>query len=234
MNNDINIMIQLQNIWDKVLAGKDVIRRSENSIEFWKKNLNEKRAEVAKYEELLIKFKKNIKEKEIDLAELETHYAKTEERLKLVKSERELEAQKHEHEKIAADKDAKEELLINIMDELDETEKKLEKLKNELEESENQVDADIRELKSKIVKEENDINENQSEFDTLLEDLSPEYSSRFQKLLNSKNGRGVGKVEGDICSSCNFKIPASLATESSMDEKAVSCTNCGRFIYRID
>jgi predicted nucleic acid-binding Zn-ribbon protein len=232
MNKDINIMIQLQKIWDIVLKEQEVIERSEKSINFWKKNLSEKKAEVEKYEGLLRDLKKSLKENETDLAQLEAHLAKTGERLKLVKSEKELEAQKHEYDKIEGDKDVKEESLINLMDELDANENKFETLKTELKESEKQVSEDTDELERKIKSAKSNIDENQNEFNAILENLSPEYRSRFQKLISSKNGKGIGEVNGEICSSCNFQIPASLAEESASDEKAVSCTNCGRFIYR--
>ncbi len=226
-------MIQLQKIWDRVLEGEEVIRRSEKSIDFWKKSLREKRVEVEKIEEQVIELKKSIKGNEIDLAQLEADYAKTEERLQRVKSAKELEAQKHEHDKIAGEKDAKEESLINLMDELDECENKRVQKKSEQDESEKQVEADITVLTKKIDDAKAVIHENQDEFNSLIGNLTPEYRSRFQKLISSKNGRGIARVDGEICSSCNFKIPGSLAAESESDEKAVSCTNCGRFIYRM-
>ncbi len=226
-------MIELQKIWNSLLEGRDLVERSEKSIDFWNKSLREKKAEVAECENRVAGLKKRIKTSETDLAELEEKYAKTEERLKQVTSERELDAQKHEHEKIAGEKDIKEESLMNLMDELDEGEKDLARLMSEQEESEKQVAKDIAGLEQKIDEGKSIIDEKRNEFDSLVLNISPEYRSRFQKLITSKNGRGIAEVEGEICSSCNFKIPASLAAESASDEKAVSCTNCGRFIYRV-
>jgi predicted nucleic acid-binding Zn-ribbon protein len=66
----------------------------------------------------------------------------------------------------------------------------------------------------------------------VLNQLPSMYKSKFVKMISSRDGKGVARVEGEICGSCNFKIPSFLAIEASKDDKVVNCTNCGKYIYK--
>ena len=226
-------MIEIQRFWDAVLKNRAEIDRCKKSISFWKNELSEFNTMVKNLKEKIKNLKGTIKSNEVDLSGLEDKCKKIESRKDLLKSERELDAQKAEFEKIKDECNQKEEVLINLMDELDADEGNLNKLNAELNEKDEQVKIDIKNLNLKINEFNSIITENLKNHENGLLNLLPVYKSKFEKLLNSKSGKAIGEVDGNICRSCNFEIPAYLAIESADDNKVVTCSNCGRYIFKI-
>lgn len=233
MNKDIEIMIKLQGCWDNITKFKSDIEKSNKSTSLMEKALTDKSEEVSKLDSDVKNIKNIIKQSEVDLAQLDDKVQKLEDRRNLLKSVRELEALDNELEMIKTERGGLEEKLIMDMDNLDEIESRLKKCTEELKDSRIQAESDTKEIREKIAKCEKLVLENQSMFDQLIDDLSISVKSKFLKLLNSKGGKAIAEVKGEICEYCNFQIPLSLAIEASRDHKISICTNCSRFIYKV-
>jgi len=224
-------MIELQYYWDNVLLAESEIARFTKSIDLW----NKKKAEV---NEFLLRKEQEIKSCRVKakgtesvLSDIENRIKKLQAKKDNLKSEREIEAYQSELDKLIAEKDKFESETLLLMEEIDSAEREFEKLKQEYKETEVQVSSDIELLKNKIASEEKIAAEHRAKFNELSEKLSPQTKARFLKLISSKDGKAIAKLNGEICGHCNFVIPSSLAAEASKGEKIVSCTNCGRFIY---
>jgi len=232
MNKDIKIMIELQRYWGNILQADAEIDRCNKNITLWEKELTDKNGVLLKLNEEIKLLKNSIKQNELDLTEIDNRIKKLEERRLILKTEREVEALNHELEKFKTEGGDIEEILIGLMDDLDSKSDDSSNKQNELDEMNVQVESDIEKIKSKITGFQKDISDNQSRYDEMLPALSNVVKSRFEKMLKSKGGKGIGEVNGEICGSCNFQIPSSLAAEASHDDKLVVCSNCGRYIYK--
>ena len=124
-----------------------------------------------------------------------------------------------------------EETIIELMDNLDNSEKSLKDINDDVAKREKQLEIDLKQINEKISIAENKISENQKEFDNLIKDLSANIKSKFNKLLNSRGGKGITKLEDETCGNCNTRVPASVALDASKGDNITNCTNCGRFIY---
>ncbi|HOK01357.1 MAG TPA: C4-type zinc ribbon domain-containing protein [Spirochaetota bacterium] len=231
MNEEIKIMIELQHYWDNVMLCESEISRFNKSIQIWNKNREDLKNELQKKEALIKSQKLKSKEAESTLKEIEEKIKKLQLKKDSLKSEREIEAYQKELEKISADKDNCENFVLELMDRIDSLEDEISQLKIEWDETDKQVSNDIELIKSKIFLEEKKLAESKESFYALVEKLSPQSKTRFLKLIGSKDGKAIAKLNGEICGHCNFQIPSSLAAEVAKGEKIVSCTNCGRFIY---
>ncbi|HON16582.1 MAG TPA: C4-type zinc ribbon domain-containing protein [Spirochaetota bacterium] len=231
MNEEIKIMIELQHYWDNVMLCESEISRFNKSIQIWNKNREDLKNELQKKEALIKSQKLKSKEAESTLKEIEEKIKKLQQKKDSLKSEREIEAYQKELEKISADKDNCENFVLELMDRIDSLEDEISQLKIEWDETDKQVSNDIELIKSKIILEEKKLAESKESFYALVEKLSPQSKTRFLKLIGSKDGKAIAKLNGEICGHCNFQIPSSLAAEAAKGEKIVSCTNCGRFIY---
>lgn len=232
MNKDIERMIELQRYWDNVLRGREDMGKSGKSISFWEEKIAGKRRETAALENEIKNMKSSIKQKEIELEEKDGQAKKLEERKMQLKTPREVTAADNEMTRLDLERGQLEEDLIGLMDALKEKEDGLARLRREEEELKAQSGKDITMLKERIGRFEGLIAENQGKFDALIDDLSPPVKTKYIRLVNTGNGKGVVAVKGEICDGCNFQIPLHLALDSSKDEKIVTCTNCNRFIYR--
>ena len=224
-------MVDLQRIWDEVLKTRSEIDRKTKSITFWQNELIAKKTEEARLKED-IKLKKNVlKNNELELASLETKTIKLNVRRKSVQTEREMKAVDSELEGALSSKSTLEENILAMMEEQETLEGNLHTVSTELVEMEKQVNHDIDEL----MKERDELKilsiEKEEKFNCMSDELPPALKSKFSKLIQSKEGKAIGEVVKEICSVCNFKIPASLALQSARDDTISNCTNCGRFIF---
>lgn len=231
MNNEISVMIELQHYWDNVMKSETEIERCKKSIKTWEDRLKEISLRVSDTETKVKNLKLTLKKNELDLEGTDLKIKKIEERKTQLKSERELDAQNNELILLTDAKDKLEETVLDLLDKQEKLEQKLNEYKNEFSESDPQIKIDIEGLNKKIIefKKESDLFKNK--FNELLTSVSPANKSRFTKLISSKDGVAIAKLNGEICSRCNFQIPASIAASASSQKNIETCTNCGRFIY---
>jgi len=231
MKNEISIMIELQHFWDNVLKSESEVERCRKSIKTWELRLKEITAKAASAEVEIKSIKLNLKKNELDLEETDTKIKKVEERINQLKSEREIEAQSNELIILNDNKDKLEGIVLELLDKLETLENKLVNIKNELSDTDKQTKEDIEGLNNKITDnlKESDIFKNK--YNELLTTLDPQSRSRFSKLISSKDGVAITRLNGETCSRCNFQVPSSIALSASTGKSIETCTNCGRFIY---
>lgn len=232
MNKDIKIMIELQRYWQKIITEEKSIERNNKSINYWTSEQKNKKNDYEKTLSDIKSIKALIKSNELKLDELDIKLKKLEERRISIIKEKELNAVDHEMIIVKSDRGEIEEKLIMDMDSLDEMEKSSKTLLSELENLQKQVSNDISEIQKKIKESEFIISQNKEKYNDLLKALSPQVISKFDKMLKSKNGIAVSEVINNVCSGCNFEIPASLAVDAAKSDLIKNCTNCGRFIYK--
>lgn len=231
MNNEINTMIELQHYWDIVMQKEAEIERHKKSIQVWGKRLSDLKDSLNKKDNLLKNTKLKLKQSELNLEEIDAKIARIEQRKNSIKSERELDAQNNELRNLKEEKDSLEGTVLELMDQIENFESEIAALRKEFDESSVQTDEDIRSLKDKIVKCESEAGGNRLKFNELINNLEPSAKTRFSKLINSKDGIAIAKLNGEICSHCNFQVPSAVATSAAKRESLNTCTNCGRFIY---
>ncbi len=231
MNNEINIMIELQHFWDIVMKCESEIERSMKSIKIWENRLRDLAEKLSATDADVKKMKLDLKKAELSLEETELKKTKLEQRLNQLKSEREIEAQNHEIAVTNETRDKLESDILEFLDRLEIKETELSKLRAEFSDTDEQVKKDIISLNKKISESRDEADLNREKFSNLLGSLSPANKSRFSKLISAKDGIAIAKLNGEICSRCNFQVPSSIAVSATSGYRIETCTNCGRFIY---
>ncbi len=231
MNSDIKIMIELQRYWQNILAAKKEIERNEKNLALWEEKLQKLKKDEEKAGGEVKALKQEVKKNELELESIDARIKKLEDRRLQLKTEKETGALEKELAEAKEEDDTLESALIEMMDNLATKEDELTKAGTDYKESGEQLEKDREVIQDKIRTQEETISKNQSLYDQLLPNLGAGVKTRFLKLLSSKNGQAIGPVEGEICGSCNFQVPAQLAMEAKTNEAIVTCTNCGRFLY---
>ncbi|HPS85382.1 MAG TPA: hypothetical protein PLY36_01485 [Spirochaetota bacterium] len=231
MKNEISIMIELQHYWDNVTKSESEIDRCRKSIKTWESRLNDISVKVSGTEAKVKTLKINLRKNELDLEEIDSKIKKVEQRKNQLKSEREIEAQNNELIILNDSKDKLEGVILEFMDNLEKAEQNLNDYKNEFTESDKQIKTDIEGLNIKIKNYQAESDLFKNKFNDLLPSLSPVNKSRFSKLISSKDGVAIAKLNGETCTRCNFQVPAAIAVSAAGQKSIEVCTNCGRFIY---
>jgi len=232
MNVDIGKMIDLQELWNLVLEDRSVVDKSKNSIKYWEQQVADLEEKNTAVQQDLKKNRAELDACELELTEIEQKISNLENRRIQLKTQKEVEALDHELQKYKGDKDALEERIINLMEVIDNLERDSAALQGELADTREQAEKDIEMLEERIQSVIRDEHEKKAKFDEGINELAPEYRSRFLKLTGAANGKAIVPIEGEICQGCNFQVPVSIVMELGDNEKPVVCTNCGRFIYR--
>jgi len=173
-----------------------------------------------------------IKAHESEIKDMDKRISRLEAKRMIVKTERELNAVDKEIDMIRLDKGSIEEKTILLLDECEKTEGELAVLEEELRRRQFIAETERPVLESELARQKDIASSYQEKFRAGMEFLSPAVRPRFLKMIQSKGGKAIGQLEGETCGSCNFIIPAHLALEAGKDDAIVTCTNCGRFLYR--
>lgn len=224
-------MLELQDLWDSVMKLEAETERSRKSIKTWEARNRDLASDTAKAETEYRDITLKIKQDELELTSIESKIEKSESRRNMLKSERELDALDSELAKLKADRDSLETAVFTMMEKADGLKSNLDSLKGDLAESNIQSAKDIEGLNKKIVTRTGEAEAVRQKFNVLKESLSPAVKSRFEKLINSKDGIAIAKLNGETCTHCNFLVPSSVASGLQKNAYA-TCTNCGRFLYQ--
>jgi predicted nucleic acid-binding Zn-ribbon protein len=150
----------------------------------------------------------------------------------MIKTEKELKALENELQKVNGERDILENEIIVLLDELEKKERGLTEMEADLEKLIEQVESDIRAVQSRIEDSRKKISEDQEKFDQLLPELTAGVRARFKKLMESGSGVAITPLEGEYCGGCHFRLPGHEILDTSRDDKIITCTNCGRFVYK--
>ncbi len=230
MNGNISIMIDLQSIWDRMIEFRDEGERCVKSIAYWREKAAKAEKEAAAAKEGLLRLQASIKEKELDLSEKEGLMKRLDERRGLIKTEKEMAALEHEYALAAEARDALEEATLNDMDAASAMENELAGKERDLAAIKAQEAADIETLTAKQKEMESGAEKQLQRFDVRINDLSADLRSKFRKIISSKEGKAITRLEENTCSVCHTAIPVHIVMEAGRGEKIMNCTNCGRFI----
>ncbi len=232
MNSTIKTMIELQHYWDKVMSSRAAIEKITTLKKAMEKEIDADKAALVILNNKIKELKNALKQNELTLSEMSGRIAKLEDRKKVIHTEKELNALEKEMDVIKFESGNLEDKTLPMIDDCDAMEKELSALNLRVEENVRHQEAEKSKIAHDAAEHEEIINIYTEKFYDLAEQLSSLYKSKFIKMVNSRDGKGIARVEGEICGFCNFVIPSFLAIDASKEDKVVNCTNCGKFIYR--
>lgn len=64
--------------------------------------------------------------------------------------------------------------------------------------------------------------------------IDPDIIFKFERIIKSKQGKGIVAVKGNVCNGCHMILPAQFANEVRNGEKIVFCPYCSRILFYQD
>ncbi len=242
MNKPSNVSIrdQIKRLVDLQVLDVDIyslrrdLKEKPDLISELKAKFESKKENLKKLEEKQKSFLLERKTKEGDLQAKEGEIAKANGQLNLLKTNKEYQAKLLEIENFKADKSVIEEKILIIFDEIDAANSALEKEKRILADEEKnfltkktEIDNDIKQLQERIATLQNQRNQ-------ITPEVNPAFLSRYERILENKQGLALVPVKNHACGGCYINLPEQTINEIRMHDKFVFCESCARILYLED
>lgn len=99
----------------------------------------------------------------------------------------------------------------------------------------NSQEAEMNEKKQALSEKIDGFNAKLAELNESQKELEPGIDSdiifKFQRIIKSKQGKGIVAVKGNVCDGCHMILPAQFANEVRNGEKIVFCPYCSRILF---
>ena len=236
--------MEMTEVFDRLKSLQDVLSE-KYSLET---KIDESPKKLSVQDELLSKLKREYIEKhavyenvrstvaklKTDLAEAEAARERGEKGMDSITTHREYEALQKEID------DAMQ-LEQQIRKELQKEEKNLTGLDEGLKQDEQLINSQEEELNSGRASLEQEIENYKKQLENLKEqeaelnkDIDPDIIFKFERIIKSKQGKGIVAVKGNVCDGCHMILPAQFANEVHNGEKIVFCPYCSRILFYQD
>lgn len=199
-------------------------------IEYFNGLIKEAKEELRREKENIVDLKKRYKESELDLSSCEEKIQKYSIQLYSAKTNEEYKAFLKEIETQKRLKEETEERMLQIMEDMENSEKAIKEKEMSVLEKEREMNSKIEEEKSRLGKILSDIKEREVDRETLTKTLEKNILEIYERIRKNKNGLAVVKIEKDRCGGCLNPLPTQLILEVKKSEKIHFCEYCGRIL----
>jgi hypothetical protein len=231
----------MTDVFDKLKMLQDILAE-KYAIEAL---INDSPKKLSTQEELLSRLKKEYIEKNTIYEELRAKAAKL--RSDLAEAEHARERGEKGMDNItthreyeALDKEIRDatELEQQIRRDLQKEEKNLAELNENLKQDEQLIGNQEAELNTGKASLANEIENYKSQLQDLTvqeseitPSIDPEIIFKFERIIKSKQNKGIVAVRGNVCDGCHMILPAQFANEVRAGEDIVFCPYCSRILY---
>ncbi len=231
---DIETLVKLQEAETQVVRLRAVLEKVE-------KKKGKLTAQLKQFENALEENKENLLHVAADCTDIEMEIQvvddriiKSNEKLRMVKTNKEYQLFLREVDDNKKRKDALETELLEYLDEkekiegnVQESEKEYLLLKDQIETEQKDIgkkSKDDRELLDEYLAQQKDIGKN----------IDPSLMNRFVKISKMNNGLAVVNVRKEVCMGCFMNIPPQLYIEVQRGDSLISCPQCSRILYYVN
>jgi predicted nucleic acid-binding Zn-ribbon protein len=185
------------------------------------------RAEKAEMEKL----GKERRQKEKDLEEETDKVKKAESKVFEIKTNKEYQAVLKEIESAKKLNRQREEEILEILEKLEQGQKRIAEAEKELEEKRGEIERRISELKRKEASFEEEMAGEVRQKKEKENENSPELLSKYRMLAGKRQGIAVARVSHGTCQACYMNLRPQLYIELQKQDTLILCPNCSRILF---
>ena len=234
LKQDIETLVKLQETESEIVRLKSVLDKVEKEKQKIGLQLKTYATALEENREDLLRAAKGCRDIEAEIQMVDDRIIKSNEKLRMVKTNKEYQLLLREVDDSKKRKDSLETEWVEYLEEKE----KLEKI---VKESENEYQI----LNDKIVAEQEEIDKKTSDDKTLLDEyldrqndigknLAPSLMNRFARISKMNNGLAVIHVKNEVCMGCFMNIPPQLYIDVQRGNSLISCPQCSRILYYIN
>jgi predicted nucleic acid-binding Zn-ribbon protein len=231
---DIVTLVKLQEAETEIVRLQAVLEKVEK--------------EKAKVASRLTQFKKALDQNQEDLAKaliacrdseheiqiVDDRIIKSNEHLRMVKTNKEYQLLLREVDDNKKRKDALETELLEFMDERDNSQSIVSESEKEYTLLEAQISAQQAEMGKKCSDDKELLDEYLTRQKDIGKSLDPSLMERFRKISKMNQGLAVTGVDNEVCLGCFMNVPPQLFIEVQRGTSLISCPQCSRILYHVN
>jgi uncharacterized protein len=234
LKDQIRKLVELQIIDEEIFRFKRELREKPAELEALKADFESKKSRLKGLEDKLKVMQVAQKEQELDLKTKEEAIAKADASLSLLKTNKEYQARLLEIENLKADKSIVEEKILLGYDGVDAAKKEVETEKAMVAQYEKDFGARKKKVEDEMAVIADQLKVKDSQRQRLTPEVRPDYLSRYERILNNKDGLGIVKVVDHTCGGCFMHVTEQVINELKKYEEILTCDQCARMLYLAD
>lgn len=240
MTNAASIKDQLKKLVDIQVLDIDIYQRKTElkekpqEIEALKNEFESKKANLKSIEDRLKTLMVKQKEYEVDLKAKEDAIVRADGQLSQLKTNKEYSAKLLEIESLKADKSLAEEKILIGFDQMEEARRALEAEKLVVAGEEKAYLSRKKEVDDLLAVAQDQLKVKESQRGRLTPDVRPDILSRYERLVQNKEGLGIVAVRNQSCQGCFMHLTEQAVNQIKISEQLVHCDMCARILYLED
>ncbi len=229
--DQLKVLIELQGIDGQVYQKRRQLESKPAEVSSLKaahqKNLQGIQTAETQYKTLEVK----RREKEMELEQKEGQIKKLQGQTFQVKTNKEYTAMQKEIEGLKADKSVLEEEVLKIMEEADQFKGRLQTEKEALKAKEAEFAKTLARIEEETKAIQSVLAQLQATRSNLIPKVESQILSRYERILERKEGLALVPVRNGACGGCNMVLPHQAINEIMGASRLITCESCTRILY---
>ena len=228
---DIQTLVKLQEAESEIVRLTKVLDKVEKEKQ--KIGLQIKAFETAleKNKQELLASENGCRGIEAEIQLIDDRIIKSNEKLRMVKTNKEYQLLLREVDDNKKRKDMLETELIESMEQKVKLTLLVEERETEFQLLNDKVKAEQSEIDKKTSDDKELLNEYLEQQAEIGKNLSPSLMTRFAKISKMNNGLAVTTVKNEVCMGCFMNIPPQMYIDVQRGKSLISCPQCSRILY---
>lgn len=231
---DIETLVKLQEAETQIVRLKAVLKKVEKKKEKLKGQLEQFENALEENKESLLHVEADCRDIEMEIDVVDDRIIKSNEKLRMVKTNKEYQLFLREVDDSKKRKDALETELLEYFDEKEEIEKNVRESEKEYFLLKDQIEAEQKEIEKKSKDDRELLDEYLAQQKDIGKNIDPSLMNRFVKISKMNNGLAVVNVRKEVCMGCFMNIPPQLYIEVQRGNSLISCPQCSRILYYVN
>ena len=231
---DMQSFIKLQEAETQIVRLRSVLKKVE-------KKKGELSAKLKLFGNALEKKKENLstaiancKDSEREIQVVDDRIIKSNETLRMVKTNKEYQIFLREVDDNKKRKDVFETELLEYLDAKEEIQESVQESEKEYNLLKEQIEAEQKDIEKKSTDDRELLDEYLTQQNEIGKSLDSSLMKRFAKISKMNQGLAVVNVKNEICMGCFMNIPPQLYIEIQRENSLILCPQCSRILYHID
>jgi uncharacterized protein len=234
IKDQLRRLVELQNIDVEIYALKNQLKELPAEVENLRVEFEGKKSKLKQLEDALKVIQVAQKSLDNDLKSKEEAILKADQGLSLLKTNKEYQARLLEIENIKADKSVIEEKILMGFDEVEAARKAVEGERAVVAQYEKDFLAKKKEVEDAVAIMADQVKVKESQRVRITPEVRPDILSRYERILQNKEGVGITPLKDNNCTGCNMHVTEHLINQIKMYDQLISCDSCARILYLPD
>lgn len=228
---DFELLYQLQEADSGIDARRELLAGVDDGSDL-QQRIDETRAELEELEETLRTQQSRQRKLELDLAGVEEEKQEKSDRAYggTVSDPKQLSALEKKIEELTRNAERHEDMILELLEEIDETEAAVEEQRETLEALEAEHERVVDNYEQVTTKARNEIEQLQERREELAAEIDAKLLEEYEQLRERHDGVAVAVLEDHTCSVCNVAVPRAREPLLERGDNIVKCENCRRIL----